>query len=261
VRSGHAPGQAPACGLGGQGLDVARVRVVGFVAVHIDQQAALGGDLAQAGDRGATFGHGPFEMRDAADDLDAAIERAQQVLFGVRRAVEAILRESDQLQIQIGRDPAFDFEQGIDREQALVADIDVAADREQAARHRQIAVGERARDQCIRVQLRFQLAPQRDAFEQGAGLIEPRLAQGQRRVQVKMGIHERRRDQTPAGVDLFGRDRVETGRQRGDPSRLDADVDAPPAIGQIGVAYDQVHASVPGRRVGQCNAGGCARSR
>ena len=68
VRAGDPALQPEPLRLVGQLLDVARQRIVGLVAMHVDQQAALGRDLAKLGDRTRAVGHGALEMRDAADD-------------------------------------------------------------------------------------------------------------------------------------------------------------------------------------------------
>ena len=82
-----------------------------------------------------------------------------------------------------------------------VADVDVAADGEQALRHRPVAIGERALDQRLGGQQRLQLAPERDAFEQRAAGVDARQAVAERRVHVEVRIDEGRRDQQAAGVD------------------------------------------------------------
>ena len=50
--------------------------------------------------------HRALEMRDAADDVDALVERALEILRGGRRAEIAVLRKGDELQVDIGRDPS-----------------------------------------------------------------------------------------------------------------------------------------------------------
>ena len=72
--------QAQALRLESQRFDVARHGVVGLVAVHVHQLAALGRDLAQQLDAGRALGHGALEMRDAADDVHAHVQRALQVV-------------------------------------------------------------------------------------------------------------------------------------------------------------------------------------
>ncbi len=59
---------------------MARKRVVSFVAMQVDHQATLGRDLAKFGNGPHALGHGPLEMRDAADDVDAQVEGANDGL-------------------------------------------------------------------------------------------------------------------------------------------------------------------------------------
>jgi hypothetical protein len=111
-----------------QRLDVAGMRVVGLVAVQVGHEAAIGRDLQELDHRPPPVLHGPLEMRDAADHVDAKIERPFEVGQGVGRAVEAVLREGHELEIEIGRHPRLDLEQGLDPEKPIVADIDMAPD-------------------------------------------------------------------------------------------------------------------------------------
>src|SRR5271169_4015113 len=83
-------------------------------------------------------------MRNPADDIDAKIERALEIAGCARRTEIAVLRKGDQLEIEIGLHSFLDVEQRLDRQQSVVADVDIAADREQALRHRQIAISKRA---------------------------------------------------------------------------------------------------------------------
>ena len=53
--------------------------------------------------------HRALEMRDAADDVDAEIERALQIVGRARRTEIAVLREGDELQVEIGRDLLLDL--------------------------------------------------------------------------------------------------------------------------------------------------------
>src|SRR5215213_6302934 len=79
-------------------------------------------------------------MRDAADDLDASVQRALQVRCRAGRAVVAVLGEGHELKIEVGRDFAPDFEERVDGEKPVVADVDVAADRKQPLRYRKVAI-------------------------------------------------------------------------------------------------------------------------
>ena len=211
VRAGDPALQAEALRLVGELLDVARQRIVGLVAMHVDHQAALRRDLAEFGDRTRAVGHGALEMRNAADDVDAHVERADGVLARRRRAVEAVLREGDELQVDIGRDLLLHLEQRLDGEQPVVADVDMGADGEQAHRDRPVAIGERALLHRLVGKQRLQLAPERNAFEQRAGRVDARDAVGERGVHVEMRIDEGRRDEVAGGVDDtagLGRDRA-----------------------------------------------------
>ena len=108
-------------------------------------------------------------MRDAADDVDAEVERPLEIAGGEGRAQVAVLRERDELQVEIGLHGLLDVEQRLDRKQAIVADVDVAADREQALRDSEVAIAERALDHRLVRQMRLQFAPERDPLEQRAG--------------------------------------------------------------------------------------------
>ena len=142
-----------------------------------------------------------------------------------RRAVEAVLREGDELQVDIGRDRLLDVEQRLDREQPVVADVDMAADGEQAHRHRPVAIGERPVAHRLMGQQRLQFAPERDAFEQRAGGVDARHAVGQRRVHMEMRIDEGRRDQIAGGIDDAAGRRGQRRLDRGDRlAAIDADI-------------------------------------
>ena len=159
MRSRHTPMQPQPVRLRRQGFDVARHRVVGFVAVHVDQQAALGRDLAQTLHRGRAIGHGPFEMRNAADHFDAAVQRADQIRLGGRRAEQAVLGKRDQLQFEIRRHAPLDLEQGIHREQAVVANVHMATNRQKPLGDGHIAIGHGAGDHRVLGQVGLELAP------------------------------------------------------------------------------------------------------
>jgi hypothetical protein len=148
---------------------------------------------------------------------------------------------------------ALDVQQRLDREQAVVAHVDMRADREQPLGHRPVAVLQRALDQRILRQLRLQLAPQRDALEQRAALVHARQAVAQRRVHVEMRIDERRAQQQATGFDhpdAFGRRQVAA--QGFDAAGFDQHVDAGAAVGQGGIADQHV---VSARRGSEATAG------
>ena len=190
VRAGDAPLQAQPLRMEGQRLDVSRQRVVALVAVHVDAQAALGGQFTEDADALGAVGHRPLEMRDAAHHLDAEVERALQVGQRAGCAQQAVLRKGHELQIEVGRHLALDVQQRLDRQQPLVAHVDVCADREQALGHRPVAVLQRPRHQGLLRELRLEFAPQRDALEQRAAGVDARQAVAQRRIEVEVRVDE-----------------------------------------------------------------------
>jgi hypothetical protein len=135
--------------------------------------------------------------------------------------------------------------------------------RQQPARHRPVTVLQGAFDQRLLLQGRLQFAPQGNPFEQGAGSIDPWQPVTERGIHMKMGVHERRRDQIAGGInDAPYRSIID--RQAGgkcdDATAIDGDINMPAAIRQAGVADKQIHAillvpALHGRRsrvVGGC---------
>ena len=120
--------------------------------MHVDPQAALRRQLAELADGLGAVGHGALEMRDAAHHVDAAVERGDDPLVRLGRSQVAVLREGDELEVEIRRHLALDVEQHLDRHQARIADVDMAADRQQPAPDRPVAIGERALGDEVRGQ-------------------------------------------------------------------------------------------------------------
>ena len=240
VRADDAALQAMPDRLASEDLDVARERIVRFVTMHVHQQAALGGDTTEPLDRGRAVGHRPLEVRNAADDVDAEVERLREPGFADGRAQEAILGERDQLQIDLALDELAHLEQRLHRAQRRIAHVDVTADRQRATRHGPAAQLERALADLVVGQRRLELAPQLDALQQRAGAVHARPPIGQRRVHVEVRIDERRRDQAAGGIDDPPRLRDGVAGDRDDPAALAGDRHAAPAVGEDGVAQDQI---------------------
>jgi hypothetical protein len=76
--------------------------------------------------------HGALEMRNAADDVDAHVERFQKVLLRTRRAEQPVLRKGDKLQVDVVLDLLAHFQQTLDPGQLVVADVDMGPDRQAA---------------------------------------------------------------------------------------------------------------------------------
>ena len=224
--------------------------IVRLVAVHVHGEAAFGGDLAQRADGLGGVSLGALEMRDAADHVHAHVERPGQVGHADGRAQVSVLRKGHELQVEMVPDRFANVEERRDAREARIGRVDVAADGEQAAPDGPVAVPERPRDVVVERERGLQLLPQRDALEKGSRAVVPRAARGQRRVHVKVGIDERRRDQTAPAVDLLCAGGVRNGADGRDSPRLDPDVDVFAPVGKIAAPKDQVHhvsVTSPGR--------------
>ncbi len=93
----------------------------------------------------------------------------------------------------------------------------------------------------IGVQIRERLAPKPDALgERARRICLAGKAERQRGVEVKMRVHEGRRHQQPARVDLVRGGAGDTWRDRDDTPARRGDVDAGAAVGQGGVANKKI---------------------
>jgi hypothetical protein len=82
-----------------------------------------------------------------------------------------------------------------------------------------------AQSQYFLRQMRLQLAPQRDTFEQGARCVHARQAIRQRRVHVEVRVDEWRRDERALRVDLFTCAGNQVRLDGDDAPAFDADID------------------------------------
>ena len=192
--------------------------------------------LGEGADGAGALLHGALEVGDAADDVDAQVEGAGEVGEAGRGAEEAVLREGDELEVEVGGDLGADVEQGLDAEEAVVGGVDVAADGEEAHGDGPVAVGERAVADFLDGGDLAELAPEGDAFEEGAGGVDAGEAVGERRVHVEVGVDEGRGDEVAGGVDGAVGLGVEAA-DGGDGVAGDADVGAG-AVGE-GAALDE----------------------
>ena len=204
MRPDHAALQPKAHGFRRQRLDMPRHRVIGFVAVQVHRQAPRGGQFTQLPHRIGSGLHGALKMRDAADHVDTHIQRPDQIGAGVGAAIQPVLRESDQLQVDIGGDAGPHLDQRLRRAQLVVTDIDMGADRQQPLRHRQIAVAQSPLHHRLDRQQRFQLAPQGDPLQQSARHIQPGQAERQGGIHVEMRIDKRWGNQPVCRVNGAG---------------------------------------------------------
>ena len=223
-----------------QRLDMARHGIIGLVTMHVDQQASLGGKFTQRSYRGSTISHGALKMWDTAHDIDTAVECCLQELDRTRAAQIAVLGKSHQLQIEIWLHALLYFEERIHCQQSRVTNVDMAADGEQAARHRPVAVTQRPRHDRFLGKMRLQLTPELDAFEQRTRPVEPRQPQAQSRIHVEMRIDERRAHQQAARLDGCFAGIRQAGFDGDDLLAADADIDSCAPVGQGCVPDDEI---------------------
>ena len=240
VRARHPSLETEADGLAGEALDVSGIRIVGLVAVHVDEEAALGGDLAERAHRGGAVRHRPFEMRDAADDVHPAVEGARDVLRRAGRPVVAVLGERHELKLHPWRHLLPELEERVHRDERIVGYVHMASDRQAAARDRPHALLPGAVLDVVDREGRRELAPDLDALQQGPAPVGPRAPGAERRVEMEMRIDEGRRHQPVVERHHLARLCLDPGRDLPDAPVPDRDVDADAAVGEVGVADEQV---------------------
>ena len=241
MRAGDSSLQAEPMRVISQRFDMARHRIVGFVAMHVHPQALFGGEFAQQSHRLRAIGHGALEMRDATDHVDPHRHGALQVVERRRTAQQAVLGEGHQLQVEVGCNLLLHLQQSLHRQQTVIADIDMGTDRQQTASNGPVAILQRARHQRFLRQQRLEFAPKGDAFKQGAGTIDARQAVTERGIHMKVRIDEGRRYQVAAGIDFLCTAHCQRRADCNDAARRHRDIDMTRAVGQGSVANDQIH--------------------
>ena len=178
-------------------------------------------------------------MRDAAHHIDTHVEGANGVLMRRGVAVEPVLREGDELQVDVVLHRLAHVEQGFDAQKPVVAGVDMAADRQKPQRGGPIAIFQRAGFDLVLGHHFLEFAPEADAFQKRARGVDPRGAVAERGVHVEMRVDEGRADEVAAGVDGvagLGGGEVFDG---GDAVALDADVGGA-AVGERAAFDDEV---------------------
>jgi hypothetical protein len=218
--------------------------------MHVDLQTALSRDFAERSDGCHSFRHGALEMGDAADDVDAPIKRSLQIRNGSRGAVVAVLGKGDELKIEVGRDAPLDLQQGIDGEKAIIAHVHMGPNGQQSLGHSEVAVAQRPLDDRLRREKRLEFAPERDALQERAGLVETRQAKGERRVHMEVNVDEGRGDEIARRIDDPARLRRNPAFYRGDAALADPDIEARLAVRQGRISHEKIegHRRDPAQR-------------
>ena len=107
----------------------------------------------------------------------------------------------------------------------------------------------------------LQFAPERDSLEQRAGDVEAGKAKRQRRVQVKVAIDERGREKAAARVDRLPRLGFDSALDRNNATGGDRNVLTFAAIGQRGVADNEIEGHSQSIALAGPATGGASRAR
>src|SRR5207244_6529343 len=143
-------------------------------------------------------------MRNAADHLRPHFDGAPPQRLAVGEGLNALLWKRQQLQRDLIREFLSDLEQGPQRRELGVANVDVAADEEDPVRDLPTEdLGDAALDVVDR-QVLDPLTPDRDALEERAAEVVPGLSNGENGIQVDMRFDQGGREQAPPSVDDIG---------------------------------------------------------
>ena len=210
---------------GGEGLEAAGGLVVDLVAVHVDQEAVLLGQLAREVERVDGVLAGELEVRDRADDVDAHARGPAHECLSVWEGLDALLRERDDLQGDRVLEFLAQLEHRVERGELRIRHVDVGAD-VLDAEARLLAHGAvHALLHVLDGERGLPLAPHLDALEEGAGLVPAGLTGGEGGIEVDVRLDDGRQREAAGPVDdLLTRQRLQSVRDRGEHPVLDADV-------------------------------------
>ncbi len=228
--------------------------VVGLVAVQVDRPAGLLGQVEDEVDLLDPVVARPLVVRDAADHVAAEAHRLAHQLLAVGEGEDPVLREGDQPQVDQVAHLVAQLEQGAQRHEVRIADVDVGPD--QAG-----PLGHLPQDRLASAPLHIldgerglALGPGQDPLDQRPGLVVARLADSEHRIEVDVRIDQRWREQRPLGI----KHRRRTGIQLpawadgGDAAVADSDIDRfgsePAGWMDPCVADDQVQSHRPAFR-------------
>ena len=199
---GHAAAEAVLHRVVGHHLEEARARVVGLVAVDVDAAAVLLRELEDAVHLREPELRGRLVVGDAADAVDAELDRVLEALLVALVREDPVLRERRHLdRAEVGELVAH-AEEPAHHRVVLAGDVRVRANEERALRDRPADDLARALEDVLLGERRLQLAPDVDPLDQRARLVPARLARRERRVEMEVAVDERRRDEPALGVEL-----------------------------------------------------------
>src|ERR1700730_13917239 len=180
-------------------------------------------------------------MRDPADDVGAQLDRLPHQSLPIGKGLDPLLGKGDQLERDLIREFLLQLHKRPERGQLRIADVDVAADEEDAVRD---LPAQHLRDPTLDVlerQVLNPLAPDRDAFEEGTAEILAGLADGEHGVEVDVRLDQGGCEQVAPGVDhLAGGGRLRAGGGGNDPVALDGHARQGGRAGQAGIGDQEI---------------------
>lgn len=193
-------GKAGFVGARGQRFQAAGGLVVDLVAVHVHQLVVLFGQRDGEIQRGHAVFPRELEVRNRAHAVRAHAHRVLHQPAAVRIALNALLREGDDLQRHNVLQLVAQLEQRLHGRELRVGHVHVRADVLNAACRVQAHRAVHALAHVRLRQLFLSLRPAFDALKQRSGLVPHRVARGQAGVQMHMALDQRRQRQTAPEV-------------------------------------------------------------
>jgi hypothetical protein len=182
---------------------VSGLRIVAFIAVHIDHKSTCFRNLTEFAHGLCTIRHGALEVRYSTNNVYPKVQCSGEQVGCPRISKISILWKGDQLKVEICFYGFPDVQQSMHGGQFRIADIYVTTNSKISLSHSPAAQGEGALLNVIDSEMRFEFRPQSYALEQGATLIDAGSPVRQRRIHVKVTVNERGGDQLLLGI-YFG---------------------------------------------------------
>ena len=176
--------------------------IIGFIAVTVNVAVKLLRQFKGEMDILDTHITSPFVMRDTANEVTAQFHSLAHQFAPIGEGQNAILWESHQLQIADITHLFTHLDQGFQRDQRGITDIDVATYVKRSLSYFPPNFFQGTPFHILVGQRRFALAPNLDALQQCACRIVTWLSHRQHSVQVHMRIDKRRRDKVASRIDL-----------------------------------------------------------
>ncbi len=202
MAGGDARAHVAAAGFFGKDLEKARVRIIGFVAVHVHQAAGTFGQVHEKFHRAHALVAGVFKVRDTTDHVGAQANGFLHQLAAIAVGLDALLRKRHDLKVDQVRAFFADFQHGFQRGQVWVGDVDMGADMLDAVSGQGLNSLLGAGLGVFLGDGGLALAPALNALEQCSTHIPARFAGSKGGIKVDMRLDEGRYHQVTGGVQI-----------------------------------------------------------